>query len=414
MRPTRGAPPVSPARAWSIAGLLSLAGFINYLDRAIVSIALPVIGADLHLGPAAKGVLLSAFFWSYALMQLPVGWASDRYNLRWLYSGAFALWSLACGFTGFATTLGALMFMRVLLGVGESIYLPGGMKMVSLLFGPKERGFASGLMNCGTRAGLALGAPLIAYLVRSVGWHRSFFVLGFGSVFWLIPWMAVYPARMRFPRSASPPSLSQTLAKLDRNLLGMCLGHIGYGYYWYLLVTWLPDYLVESRHMTLQRAGAFVAIPYLVYTLSEPLGGWIADRLVSLGFNERRARKVIVTAAFFTSVMLLVAARAANDTAAVWMLGAASLVGLATGNLYTLTANAAPEGEVGVWIGFLNFAANVSGVVAPVVTGLLIQRTGSYYPGFVVAVVILLLALPAYWWMVGETKHPLPEAAAHA
>jgi MFS-type transporter involved in bile tolerance (Atg22 family) len=79
-----------------------------------------------------------------------------------------------------------------------------------------------------------------------------------------------------------------------------------------------------------------------------------------------------------------------------------------------LTANAAPEDTVGVWMGFLNFAGNVSGVVAPVVTGLLIQRTGSYYPGFVVAVVMLHLALPAYWWMVGETKHPLPEAAAHA
>lgn len=405
---------MSPARAWSIAGLLSLAGFINYLDRAIISIALPVIGAELHLGPAAKGVLLSSFFWSYALMQLPVGWAADRYNLRWLYSGGFALWSLACGFTGFATTLGVLMIMRVALGVGESIYMPGGMKIVSLLFGRKERGLASGLMNCGTRAGLALGAPLIAYLVRSLGWHRSFFVLGFGAVFWLIPWMSVYPADMGSRHSAPAPSLRRTLATLDRNLLGMCLGHVGFSYYWYLLVTWLPDYLVESRHMTLQRAGAFVTIPYLVFTVSEPLGGWIADRLVTFGFNERRARKAVVTAAFFSSVMLLVAARTAGDTAAVWMIGAASLVGLATGNLYTLTANAAPEDTVGVWMGFLNFAGNVSGVVAPVVTGLLIQRTGSYYPGFAVAVVILHLALPAYWWIVGETRHPVPEAAAHA
>ena len=94
--------PVSPARAWSIASLLFVAGFINYLDRAIVSVALPVIAVDLHLGPTAKGVLLSAFFWSYSLMQLPMGWAADRVNMRWFYSAAFALWSLACGFTGFA------------------------------------------------------------------------------------------------------------------------------------------------------------------------------------------------------------------------------------------------------------------------------------------------------------------------
>src|ERR1051326_1604174 len=87
--------PVSPTPAWSIAALLSAAGFINYFDRAIVSIALPIIGVELHLGPAAKGVLLSAFFWSYALMQLPAGMLADRFNLRWFYAGAFAVWSLA-------------------------------------------------------------------------------------------------------------------------------------------------------------------------------------------------------------------------------------------------------------------------------------------------------------------------------
>jgi len=183
----RNATTLSPARAWTIAGLLFAAGFINYMDRAIVSIALPVIAVDLHLGPTAKGVLLSAFFWSYALMQVPVGWAADRYNLRWFYSAAFALWSLACGFTGFASSLATLMAMRVVLGIGESIYMPGGMKIVSVLFGPKQRGLASGLMNCGTRAGLAIGAPAIAFLVHAVGWHQSFMILGFGAIIWLIP-----------------------------------------------------------------------------------------------------------------------------------------------------------------------------------------------------------------------------------
>ncbi|HYW46093.1 MAG TPA: MFS transporter [Bryobacteraceae bacterium] len=382
-----------------------MAGFINYLDRVIVSVALPVIAVDLHLGPTAKGVLLSAFFWSYALMQLPMGWAADRYNLRRLYTAAFIVWSLACGFTGLAASLGVLLIMRVVLGVGESVYLPGGMKIVSMLFGPEERGLAAGLMNCGTRAGLALGAPVIALLVHSFGWHKAFFILGFGSVLWLVPWLAAFPAGLSYKRVTPVESLSQTLGTLDRNLLGLCLGHICYSYYWYLLVTWLPDYLVESRHMTLQRAGAYTMIPFLVYALSEPLGGWIADRLVSHGYNERRSRKAVVTVAFLTSIMLLVAGRTADDTTAVLMIGSASLVGLATGNLYTLLAHIATEGAVGTWMGILNFAGNLSGVVAPIVTGMLIARTGSHYPGFVVAVVVLLMGLPAYWWMVGERKH---------
>ena len=393
---------------------MSVAGFINYFDRAIVSIALPVIGADLHLGPASKGVLLSAFFWSYCLMQLPMGWAADRVNLRWWYAGAFGLWSLACGFTGFASTLGALLVMRVFLGIGESIYVPGGMKIVSILFGPRERGFASGLMNCGTRAGLAIGAPLIAILVHSFGWHNAFFILGFGSVVWLLPWLGAFPASVRFRPSRPAMGIREMFVTLDRNLLGMCLGHICYGYYWYLFVTWLPDYLVEARHMSLERAGGYTAVPFLVYAASEPVGGWIADRLVGFGCSERRARKAVVTVAFLMSVMLLVAGRVAGDNASVLALGAASLVGLATGNLYSLLVSVAPPDAVGTWMGIMNFAGNIPGVVAPIVTGVLIERTGSYYPGFVVAVVVLLLGLPAYWWMVGERRQATDATTALA
>src|SRR5947207_10064 len=128
------------ARRWIIVGLLFTASLINYFDRATLSFALPLISKTLRLGPEAKGVLLSAFFWSYALMQIPMGLCADRLNLRWLYAGAFVLWSVAQGLTGFATTLGMLIFFRVILGIGEAIYLPGGTKIVSLLFSPSERG----------------------------------------------------------------------------------------------------------------------------------------------------------------------------------------------------------------------------------------------------------------------------------
>lgn len=393
---------MTASRSWTIAALLFVAGFINYLDRAILSVAVPVIAVDLHLGPAAKGILLSAFFWSYALMQLPMGWASDRFNMKWFYAAAFAVWSAACGFTGFATTLSVLLVMRVILGIGESVYLPGGMKVVSLLFQTKDRGLASGLVNCGTRAGLALGAPLIAWLVVSIGWHNSFFVLGFSSLLWLIPWLLVYPSHVAVPNNARPAASSGRPGWFDRNLLGLCLGHVGFSYYWYLLVTWLPDYLVESRHMTLQRAGGYTVIPFLVFSVSEPLGGWLADRLIRLGWSETRARKGVITLAFLTSVMLLIGGRMTDDTSAVLLIGGASLVGLATGNILALLQRVAPSNEVGLWTGILNFAGNLSGIVAPIVTGLLIARTGSYYPGFVVAVAVLIAGLPAYWWIVGD------------
>src|SRR6476469_3064780 len=128
----------TPRRRWSIVGLLFTASLINYFDRATISFALPLISKELHLGPEAKGVLLSAFFWSYALLQIPMGVLADRVNLRWLYAAAFTLWSISQGLIGFANSLGMLIVFRMMLGVGEAIYLPGGSKVVSLLFRPAE------------------------------------------------------------------------------------------------------------------------------------------------------------------------------------------------------------------------------------------------------------------------------------
>ena|SRR5579883_2039529 len=388
-------------RRWWITGLLFLAGLINYFDRTIVSVAMPVIAADLHLSPQRMGVLLSAFFWSYALMQIPIGWLSDRLNLRWLYAGCFALWSLTCGLTGFAGSLGVLLLLRVFLGIGESVYLPGGIKMISILFPVEGRGLASGLMNCGTRAGLAFGAPLIAGLVVAFGWQKAFFILGFTALLWLAPWLFSFPAGAN--TAAYTVAGKARWGHIDRNLLAVALGNIGYGYYFYLLVTWLPSYLVNERHLPLTVAGKWVMIPYLTFAVGEPVGGWVADRLIAAGWDEALSRKVLITVAYASSVLLIPAALVPSTAGSVLLLGAASLVGLSTGNCYALVQRVSRGCDVGFSMGVFNLAGNISGIVAPLVTGMIVGSTGSYFPAFVVAVVVLLSVLPLYWWMMRAT-----------
>lgn len=403
---------VSNQRRWGIVWLLFAASVINYFDRGTIAVALPLISADLRLGPEIKGALLASFFTSYTLMQLPMGWLADRYNLRWVYAAAFALWSLSQGLTGLAAGLGMLIFFRIMLGIGESIYLPGGTKIVSLLFAPQDRGLPSGIFDCGTRAGLALGAPLTAILIVHYGWRKMFVIVGLAAIFWLVPWLMVFPSTLgrAKPRKSvnAPPSerASWRQVTLNRNLVGICLGFFCFDYYWYLLVNWLPDYFVTARHLTVLKAGFYSALPYFVFGASEPMGGWIADRLVASGWDETRTRKWIITIAFLTGLLLIPAAWVANATAAIWLVAGASLVGLATANLIVILQSCAPENEVGIWTGFENFAGNIGGILAPILTGFLIQKTGSYLPGFVLAPLVLVAGLLAYWLVVGELKPP--------
>ena len=382
---------------------------INYFDRATISIALPLVSHDLGLGPEQKGLLLSSFFWSYALMQIPIGWCADHVNLKWLYAGAFAVWSLAQGLTGLAGSLGTLIGFRILLGVGESIYLPGGTKIVSLLFSHQEGGFPAGIFDFGTRTGLVLEGILVPWLLRHYGWRHTFLLVGLSALIWLIPWLLAFPSRVRadttFGAGARPHRMGEILAGLrNRSLLGICLGFFCFDYYWYVVVTWLPDYLVTVRHLSVAQAGLYAALVFFTFGISEPIGGWIADWLIARGWNQTRTRKGIVTVAFVLGLSLIAALRHADTRVALGLLIGSCLVGLATGNLIVILQCCAPPDQVGIWTGAENFAGNLSGIIAPLAVGLLIQWTGSYVPGFALGAMVLLAGLLPYWCIVGELK----------
>jgi MFS family permease len=398
-------------RRWVVVALLFIASMVNYLDRASLSLALPSISSELGLDPTRKGLLLSAFFWSYALLQVPVGLCLDRFPIRWLYAGMFALWSLACGLTGFAGTLIVFVGLRIVLGIGESIYFPGGAKTVSLMFSPKDRGLPNGLFDCGTRVGLVVGGVLIPWLIVSFGWRAMFKVLGFGSLLWLLPWVLTVPHLS--PHGDTGKSRSGfTWPTVNRNLVGICLGFFCFDYFVYLLLTWLPDYLMQVRHLTIMKAGVYSSMPYVIFGACQAFGGWIGDRLVSRGYDETRTRKSIVSVGFAAGLLLIPAMWVQDAEFSIALIMGASLVGFSVGNLTAIVQSCAPHDEVGVWIGMENFLGNLAGVLAPIATGVLISLTGSYMPGFILAALVLLAGLLPYWLVVGELKPPAAKAGA--
>ncbi len=402
---------VSNVHRWAIIALLFISSVLNYIHRAAVSVALPMISREFKISPLQKGFLLWSFFISYSLMQIPMGRLVDRYNLRWLVAGMFSLWCLSCGLMGLASSLAMLVALRILLGVGESIYLPGGNKIVGLLFAPADRGLPSGLFDCGTRIGLAAGTPLVAWLIFRFGWHWMTAIIGFSALLWVIPWLLTFPSRihaMQLPppaKNAALPVRARQPFTFNRNLLGLSLGFFCWGYFWYLLVTWLPDYLMEVRHLSVRRAGFYTALPFLVFAVSEVVGGLIADHLIHRGWNETRTHKGLVTVAFSMGLLLIPATFVHHASTALFFLCGAAMVGLAAGNLLVILQRCAPPNQIGLWTGVQNFTGNVGGISA-LVTGYLIGRTGSYLPGFLLGPVVLMAGLMAYWFVVGELGPP--------
>jgi nitrate/nitrite transporter NarK len=238
------------------------------------------------------------------------------------------------------------------------------------------------------------------------GWRATFTVVGFAALLWLIPWFAYTPRVLRAPaptvaQPARTPSALAAALVTNRNLLGVCLAFFCFDYYWYFLVNWLPDYLVTARGLTILRAGLYAALPYFVFGASEPVGGWIADRLVKRGWTETRARKTIITVAFLTGLLLVPAARVTSAGAAVALIIGGCLVGLATANLLVVLQACAPKDEVGLWTGVYNTVGNAAGILSPIITGVLIQQTGSYTPPFMLAAALIAVGPLAIWLVVG-------------
>ena len=400
---------VSNSRRWAIVWLLFGASLINYFDRQTLSFALPFIASDFGLNDAQKGLLTSAFFWSYALMQIPIGYLADRANLRWLYAGAFTLWSLAQGMTGLAGSLSVLIVCRILLGLGESIYLAGGTKVVSLFFPLSQRGLPCGLFDAGTRTGLVIEGLVIGLLVQTFGWQKTFVGVGFAALIWLVPWFLITPKQMReVSRKDEKQAFSwRQVAGLLRNrdLLGVLIGYFCFDYYWYFLIQWLPSYFMEVRNMKILEAGIRASIPMMVFGLCQPLGGWLADRWIRNGADPARTRKMIISFAFLSGLLIIPAATATSKNIALVLISGGCLVGLSAANQLLLLQACTPPKQVGLAVGIYNFVGNMAGVLGPIVTGLVIQKSGgSYTAAFVVAAVMLAVSTLSYWFIVGPMR----------
>jgi ACS family D-galactonate transporter-like MFS transporter len=406
-------------RRWAVVGLLCIAFIIAYFDRQNLSFALTDRDFKTFFGltDSGRGLLNSAFFWTYAALQIPAGWVVDRFGVKRPFAVGLAVWSILAGLTAWCGSATQLFTLRLLLGAGEAVNTPAGMRWLRLNFGPQNHGFVMGLYQAAAKAGPAIGAPLIAWLLFAYGWRAMFIVMGFGSLIWILPWMLIVRDNDRELEAAvlkrpGIPAISFGELLLNRAMLGVIIGSFCYNYYNYFCLTWLPSYFAEQRGLSLTSTGWFTGFSYWGFAIVSTAAGYWSDALIRRGLNAIRTRRLFIIAGFvMASTEMIGAAAPSNRVALSFAVLSLSGLGLATGNLWALTAAMMPGAPPARLAAVQNMALNIPGIVAPLLTGWLKQATGSYQAPMLANLFFLLLGIGSYLILVRPKYAPGAQSA---
>jgi sugar phosphate permease len=401
--------------------LLVIAGLINYLDRSALSIANLEIREEMGLTATQMGGLLSAFSLAYAFSQLPIGALLDRFGARLMLGLGMLVWSLAQMAGGLVQTLQQFVVARVLLGIGEAPAFPAGAKVFSEWFAVRERGKPSGVFTASSTIAPALAPPVLTGLMLAFGWRAMFIILGVAGVAAAIGWYLLYrdrrdvklePSEIDHLCEGDPGSaVERKLTAADFGMLvsartswGIIFGFMGVIYMIWLYLTWLPAYLSTERGLTIAKAGWVLAIPYLAGTVGMLASGVISDGLLARGLKPIASRKYpIFVSLVFAALFTVPAAYTPSTTMAVTFISLAMFfVNLASGASWQLVAVAAPRRLVASLGGLQNFGGYLAGSAAPIITGVIVDATGSFVNALLISAGISLAGALVYLFVVKD------------
>jgi MFS transporter, ACS family, D-galactonate transporter len=414
-----------PRVRWGIGVLLGAGVLINYFDRINLSVGSPQLQQEFGLTDGELGWLFSGFFWSYALLQIPTGMILDRFGVASVYRVSAFLWSIASGATAFAGGFGGILAVRLVLGIAEGPAFPASAKATGYWFPRGERAMATSIFDAAAKFANVIGVPLVALAVVQFGWRWGFAITGFLSFLYFLAFLIVYRDPSRHPRlspaehdyilaggaTREGPAESGQVAMLgyllrNRKVWGLTIGFAAYGYSFYLFLTWLPNYLVESMHMSILKSAGFTAIPWICATIADLIvGGWLIDHLLARGYAETPVRKTVLVLGMLLGLAVFGATVTSDPIwAIVWISVALSGLAAAAPVGWSIPSLIAPRGGTGTISGVMNFLNNMMGVVAPLTTGYIVGATGSFVGAFLTAGVVLVIGIVAYVFILGRLE----------
>jgi ACS family D-galactonate transporter-like MFS transporter len=410
---------------WQIATLVAGSVLVNYYDRNVIALAEKPIEDTFHLSLGTVGIVLSAFSWSYLVVQIPVGMLLDRVGVKWLNRVGTLVWAVASVLTAVAGGLGLIFVGRLLLGIGESPVYPGAAKATSRWFPRHERGKPTSMFDAAMRISSVTGAPLLAFIMGIWGWRAGFYFLGLLSLVFAVIWWLLYRDPREHPRvsadelayiesgqeggGAQRVNYGLALGYLlrQRKIWAMTIGFSCYAYSGFLLSNWLPGYLENSMGLSVLKAGMYTVIPNAAGAVAEiVLAGFILDRVVRNRTRSRTdARKILIVVGFVLSMALgLTALTRSAGTAIVFIsIGNAGLAIVGAVG-WSLPGLLAPTELIGAAGGIMNTLNAATGIAATTITGFVAQLTGSFIIPFLVAVGVSALGIAMYTLGIGDIK----------
>ncbi|KFX65228.1 MFS transporter [Paraburkholderia fungorum] len=422
---------------YQILSLLAIGTMINYLDRTVLGIAAPQLTKELGINAAVMGVLFSVFSWSYVASQIPGGLFLDRFGSKLTYFLSMTFWSLCTLAQGLVHGIGALFALRLGLGVSEAPCFPTNSRVVATWFPQSERAMATGTYTVGEYIGLAFFSPFLFMLMGAFGWRSLFYVVGavgivFGLVWWKFyrephehPWInqaeldyieaggGLTHAKKDAAASGAPAAAAgksgfewRTIGRLlkHRQLAGICLGQFAGNSTLVFFLTWFPTYLATERHMGWLKIGFFAIMPFIAASIGVMFGGIFSDWLLRRGTSANVARKLPIIAGLLLASTIILANYVESNVAVIAILSVAFFAQGMAALGWTLVSDIAPEGLLGVTGGIFNFAANLAGIITPLVVGFIVAATGSFVGALVFIGAVALIGALSYIFIVGDIK----------
>jgi MFS transporter, ACS family, D-galactonate transporter len=387
-------------RRWILLSLVFVAIVINYIDRGNLSVAAPAMMKDFQITPETMGVLLSAFFWTYAAFQIPAGMLVDRFGIRRAYTAAFLVWSIASASIALSRGPGDVIGMRMLLGLAESIAPLASISFIRSNYSGKDQGLPTSIYIAGQNIGPALGVLVGALLLDRFGWRMMFAITGLGALVWVPCWLFAAPsdgtraerqAEKAAEDLATPRSWTWRMLLANKTFWAMSLSILLSSYYWYFVLTWVPSYLILSRGFSTLGMGRVLSTALFTMAIANVVAGAAADKVAArIGvFRARLWFGVVGYAGTAAILLLLVTDRS-------WALPILTFslcsTGIGNSTFWTITQHASPRNMVGRTVGFLNTVSVAAGAAAPVITGWVLGPQKHFGPAIVIAGVCPALA----------------------